>query len=240
MGLIIGSDTIIKGGAGSHTASEIAYDNAASDLAAHNVQAAIDEVLSMIKSTVGNVLTDINEVPPTNKGALGDICITPYGIYQKRMSTVGSGYTLTGANMPNYNGKWIDQGVNTQGTNGGSSNGARWWLHESGELILTWSSAYSGYWWINRASSPKDDNGQSLSYRSDTTVPTNQTIPPPSSNWSGQLNSGTWAYFSGTTTPMQIWERVFGFNATADKKLFFDNIEIAKKADIPNLTIGTF
>ena len=144
-------------------------------------------------------------VPDETVGKLDDFCVTPEGIYVKKMVQDGGGFMLS-CGYSAFNGYWRDMGVNEVMSNyGGDPQGTHYYQHESGLYFLCWNTAYYGYWWINTALHL--DNGSATAYRS----AQNHTPTPPSDNWSGAIyGTVTWTPVQAST-PQPGWERCFDF-----------------------------
>ena len=164
-------------------------------------------------------------VPEDSDGKLGDFCITPEGIYTKKMVQSGGGFMLSGSNS-DFNGLWKDMGINeVMGSYAGDPQGTHYYQHEGGVYLLYWNTSYSGYWWIGTALS--QDNGSSTAYRSTPTY----TSPPPNDGWSGSI-SGTlsWTAVAPSTEPFPKWVRCFDFRSKDDLP-YFGGSRLMKYAD---------
>ena len=76
-------------------------------------------------------------------GNLNDFSIVKEQISKKVMELVdtgvlATGFELSGSENTTLNGKWFDMGVNTQFIGSGyTPAGSNWWMHESGQFVLT-------------------------------------------------------------------------------------------------------
>jgi hypothetical protein len=144
-------------------------------------------------------------VPEDSVGRLGDFCITPEGIYVKKMLQSKNGFILSGA-PDSFNGLWCDMGVNEIiSSNGGDPQGSHYYQHEGGQYYLCWNTAYSGYWWINAQLA--FDDGNAAAYRS---TPEFAEVPP-DSGWSGTFSGTVEWTVSVASDPHPGWELCFNF-----------------------------
>jgi hypothetical protein len=154
-------------------------------------------------------------VPDNADGVLNDVFVSGSGVYLKTITTPGNGLVLSGVPAPNtqFNGLWIDMGIDTEGTANGDAQGANWYAHESGLYVLKWSlyQGGSGYYWINDMANRKADDGNARAYAMASKPATPQTLPPPSFN----LNMGggsftcTWVWQTGSGDPVEGWVKIY-------------------------------
>ena len=175
----------------------------------------------------GAIFTN-STVPEDTIGKLGDFCITPDGIYTKKLMQFGGGLMLSCANEA-YNGFWRDMGINdVTSSSGGDPQGTRYYQHESGLFFLCWNTAYGGYGWINNQL--QYDNGSANAYRSTPVY----TAVPPNDNWSGSsLMYGStveWTAVAASSEPQPTWVRCFDFREK-DGQPYFKASRLMKYAD---------
>jgi len=157
---------------------------------------------------MGGVFTS-GTAPDASFGRLGDFCITPEGIYTKKMVQTGGGFMLA-CEDERFNGFWRDMGVNEVISNyGGDPQDSHYYQHESDLYFLCWNTAYSGYWWINTQLNL--DDGGATAYRSTPDF----TPTPPNDNWSGAFPYGTTVTWTRVqpSSPHPGWEMCFNFKA---------------------------
>jgi len=163
------------------------------------------------------------EPPDVNAGKLNDVWFNNEGVWIKKQhsaSPQGFTFTRTGGNAEGdiFNGFWQDMGENPWGTaaSGGSMGASHWWLHESGNYVMTWSQWSMGgaYRWINFVSSPRSDDGSALLYATEPSEPSFSVLPPSALNSNGNplvgpstfpAVVGSWTFHAGVPAHLE-WE----------------------------------
>jgi len=171
---------------------------------------AINEAVTRFASETNVFITD-NETPDALTGSPGDVAITPFGIYARKINVVSTGFMCTSSDT-RFTGIWSDMGVNTQNTQNGLSLGTHWYLHESGQFVLVWSSFNSnpsvpraGFWFVNNVATPRNDQSAIISRDWRYSIPPpNETTLPPDGMW-GTVTM-TWQSYVGTEPSELGWE----------------------------------
>jgi len=195
---------------------------------AKDIVGAINEIYSMYSTSV-HTLTTFDETPDNLAGRPGDVAITPYGIYTRKMSAVSTGF-LCSSSDARFDGIWSDMGANNMNTISGISLGTHWYLHESGNYVLVWSNynanpsvPRAGYWFINNAGTPRLDSGALLSHAT-VEVPSDSTGLPPDGFWGGyEMN---WQNYTSTIPSQLGWALQFNVHSTPDGRLFVGEREV--------------
>ena len=200
---------------------------------------AINEIFTL--HHIGSNVYTSDSSPDGLSGISGDVAITPYGVYVMRLGAASTGFKATTTDQ-RFVGVWSDMGVNTQGTTTGESLGTHWYLHESGNYVLVWSSynanpsiPRAGYWFINHAGTPRLDGSASLAYMMTPTQPLDSTTLPESGQW-GWMNI-SWEAHEGTIPSQLGWERLFGIYKTPDSRAFVDEFELLRAVDLATANI---
>lgn len=165
------------------------------------------------------VFDSTDEAPDEEVGKLNDIWINNAGVWTRKMIAPDpSGFNVTIPDNTDVadvlNGFWQDMDVNPWGTaqSGGTMGDTHWYLHESGDYVMTWSNWPSGgpttnYRWINDVASPRNDDGFTLAYASEPSEPSSNTIPPTMWNTNHQglfLNPFTMSATHKAGTPAHL------------------------------------
>jgi len=195
---------------------------------AKDIVSAINEVYTMYSASVHTLTTD-NEAPDNLVGSPGDVAITPYGIYTRKMSAASTGF-LCNSSDARFDGIWSDMGVNNMNTINGISLGTHWYLHESGNYVLVWSNynanpniPRAGYWFINNAGTPRLDSAALLS-RATAELPSSSTDLPPNGSWGGyEMN---WQNYTSSVPSQLGWVLQFNVHSTPDGRLFVGEREV--------------
>ena len=203
---------------------------------AQQVIPAINELLSLYRQTSHVYVTDLPS-PDHIQGFVGDIAITPYAIYSRKVIVIATGFMAV-SNDPRFSGFWIDQGVNTINTQRGGALGTHWYIRQVSETeryALVWSNFSSGQgntigsWLINPVANMTQDN-QYIARHDTTYVPVPPAMAPPLTGWlPSQLEFTSWTYYEDEAPSGLGWEIQYNIRSTADGRLFVGDNEIAAR-----------
>jgi hypothetical protein len=156
--------------------------------------------------------------PTAATGKVGDICVTPSGVYLKKLTPTCWNYTLSGASTA-FNGVWTDMGINETISNyDGDPQGSHYYRHENGIYNLCWNTAYGGYWWINTDLAL--DDGEATAYAQTPTI----TADPPNAGWNGGISDSVVWTRSDPLETSENWELCFRYmddRSDASLRIFF-------------------
>ncbi|MCL2753044.1 MAG: hypothetical protein FWE44_02725 [Defluviitaleaceae bacterium] len=198
---------------------------------------AINELYAIFHMQPKVLVTDL-EVPDSIHGNLGDIIITPYGVYVMKFK-VSTGFLATTSD-PRFAGIWTDMGINEMHTISGSSShfvdisgnfrNTNWFLHESGNYVIVWSNynanpntPRAGAWFINFAATPRLDSGAIATYTTPVS-PQLSTSLPPSGNWG--FGNIQWTNYTGSEPSEMGWVLQLKLHTTPNTEIFIDNTQM--------------